>query len=153
MRPEEIIAAIDQFLHLLQEGTGDEDTDICALSRCLDELALAYHDSESDLDCEEDAVAEDYTRVRRLAAERFPHLGFYYKTARSVDLNTEPDMRMGDALDDIADIALDLYEVLWYWNHQCHKTSLWQFHWGYENHWGEHLRSLQNHLYTVQHRA
>ena len=150
MEPEEIHAVVLDFIHLLEEGGGDEPANLRSLELCLDRLALACHSAHPELDCEEDAPTEDYLRIRQLAAARFPKLSFYYEASKITDASREPEVLLEDGLDDVADIARDLYAVLWYWDHDCRKTALWQFRWGYEIHWGAHLRSLQKYLYELR---
>ena len=152
MEPHDIRGAIDGFIRLLERGQENNDeANARTLHLLLDQLALAYHYAESDLDCEDDAPSEDYSRLRQLAAQRFGQFGYYYQVSRTSKWEQEPTIEARDAVDDIADIARDLCEVRWYWDHECEKTALWQFRWGYENHWGEHMRSLQNYIYTLQH--
>ena len=58
-----------------------------------------------------------------------------------------PEVTAGDALDDLADIAVDLQEVL-----DRAKVSIdeavWEFRFGFAAHWGTHLRWLQVYLHA-----
>lgn len=152
MEAQEVRIAIEEFIHLLEEGQNDKQANAHALEICLNRLALAYHYADAELDCETDAPSENYDRLRQLAGTRFPGFGYYNEPVSLTKQLGTSGLMAGDALDDIADIARDLYEVLWYWNNHCEGTALWQFRWGYENHWGAHLRSLQRYLYELLYR-
>ena len=58
----------------------------------------------------------------------------------------EPAVTAGDAVDDLTDIAVDLQEVL---DRSGKSTddAIWHFRFGYQAHWGRHLRWLQLILY------
>jgi len=53
------------------------------------------------------------------------------------------DSGVGDAIGDLADIVLEMRAVAWLWDHVGEADALWQLHFGFETHWGTHLRSLQ----------
>lgn len=156
MNQLDIRAAIDDFLDLLANGTSNEPENIRALERALDLLALAYHftDDVSTDDFSEDGQPEpptqDYDRLRQLAVTRFPKFGPYNVPGKITDQIMETEMEVGDALDDIADIAGDLSKVVWCWEHTSVEDALWHFRFGYEHHWGEHLRNLQLYLYAFR---
>ena len=57
-------------------------------------------------------------------------------------------MVVGDALDDVADIAHDLKEVLGRWESTSEADAIWYLRMGFETHWGKHLRSLQLYLHA-----
>ena len=59
----------------------------------------------------------------------------------------EAALNVGDAVDDIADIAMDLDDVLCRWT-ESPDDALWHFVHGFNAHWGEHLRALQLYLYV-----
>ncbi len=83
-----------------------------------------------------------------MAGSRFPNYGFYnIATDISVRIG-ETVLGVGDAVNDLADIATDMYEVVWLWEHTMLENALWQYRWGYENHWGDHLRNLQLYVKT-----
>lgn len=55
----------------------------------------------------------------------------------------DQEMGQGWGLDDLVDIAVDLTEVLWLIDHHREADAIWEFRWGYENHWGDHLHVLR----------
>ena len=136
-------ATIQRYLDLLNgdlECANPERT----LARLLDELAVAVHGSEDAgpwVPGGGEAPSFDYHEARGLASRCFPDFGYYQ--APSLELFEE---LAGDAIDDLADLYNDLTEVLWLWDHDGEATARWMFHWGFENHWGEHMRLLQWYL-------
>jgi hypothetical protein len=150
MNPKEIRAAIDDFIDLLENGKDDTQANLHALELDLDRLALAYHfaDVESE-GYDSDAPSFGYKHLRQLATARFPGFGYYNEPKDILVKIGEAELLSADALDDIADIANDLYEVRWHWENTSEKAALWQFCFGYRYHWGAHLRGLQSYLYAL----
>lgn len=144
MNRDDIRDAIHSFLALVES----ESEPAGNLKLALDRLALAYHYSECDFDEANyaDTPERDYNEMWRTVAVRFPDYGFY-NVAHHISINVgESDLSMGDAIDDIADIALEMYEVSWLWDNGFGEQALWHFKRSYNYHWGEHLRSLQFYL-------
>ena len=54
---------------------------------------------------------------------------------------------LGDAIDDLCDIANDLSEVLWRWEHLGADDAHWYLRLMYM-HWGWHMRELQSFLHA-----
>ncbi len=136
-----MIAAIRAFHDI---AFGPAAPELPALVRALDALAMAYHAapegaaSEQDLDPPERDYKETYARI----GARFPMLGYYGVTD---PLETDGNVMLGDAIDDLADIANDLNETLWRWDHLGPGDA----HWHYRQmffHWGWHMRELQSFL-------
>jgi Domain of unknown function (DUF5063) len=76
-------------------------------------------------------------------AAHFPELG-YYNTPSSITQHiAEAEIDVGDAIDDITDIAIELYDVLWRFDHTSADDALWYFSNSYFTHWEQHLRQLQ----------
>jgi hypothetical protein len=140
-----MIAAIHSFL---DAARGPAAPEITALSKALDSLAAAYHmtpagaASDSDVDPPE----ADYNEVRSRIAPRFPMLGLY---AVSDPLTLTGERMVGDAIDDIADIALVLTETLWRWDNLGFDDAYWHFRSTYQIHWGRHLHELRSCLHAV----
>lgn len=144
MNRDEIHEAISDFLALLN-GKEDVEAREAVLALALDRLALAYHFADYKFDETDypDAPRKDYQELRKIVSALFPEYGYYNVTARiSVEIS-EGGLHVGDAIDDITDIAIDMNEVLWLWENTSVDNALWEFRQGYENHWGMHLRCLQ----------
>jgi hypothetical protein len=139
---------IDAIRAYLDAALYSDAPSLRALAAALDGLATAYNLApEGDVtDTEADAPSTDAIAIGRLVSERFPTFGFY---ALANPLNPLQDTPLcGDAVDDTEEIASDLMEVVWLWENVGPDDAHWQFRWGYENHWGEHLRDLQRYLYA-----
>ena len=148
---QDIRAAVHAFLGLLEHGNGNELENIHALELALDRLALAYHFADDEFEeGQPDPAVPAYDHWRQLAVARFPQFGLYNLPSNVTAQIMEAEMQVGDALDDAADIAHDLSEVAWCWEHTTAKDALWHFRFGYEQHWGEHLRYLQLYLYALR---
>lgn len=151
MNETDLHAVVKSFLDLLENGKQDEQENIRALELALDRLALAY-DTTVDAfdDGQPDSPSEDYARFRTLASARFPRFGLYNTPGAITSKIMQAEMMVGDALDDVADIACELAQVAWCWEHTSDKDALWHFRFGYENHWEGHLRHLQLYLYALR---
>jgi hypothetical protein len=56
---------------------------------------------------------------------------------------------MGDAIDDLADLTLDMREVVWLAEHVGLDDAHWSFRLHYF-HWGRHARELALYLHSRQ---
>jgi hypothetical protein len=153
MNRKEIYQAMVDFLSLT-EGNGrdieDRETD---LRIAVDRLALVSHFHFKDFQFDKrdfpNAPREDHSHLRKRIESLYPNFG-YYNTAADVTLKIgETELVVGDAIDDIADIAADMHEVLWRWRNTSADDALWHFRLDYESHWGSHLRHLQLYLLSV----
>ena len=151
MGQAEIREAIDHFFALLQSQNKDVAKNLSSLQFVLDHLAYIHHFAGDEfVEGYPDPPRQDYAYFRQLAAKQFPQLGFYTLPGKITEKTYSPANYTGDALDDLADIACDLAKVRWCWDHTCIEDALWHFRFGYEAHWGEHLRNLQWYLETVK---
>ena len=148
MESVRILKAIEGFIQLIeQEGFPDE----AQLESALDELALASNfciDFEFDERELPDAPDLDQIKIRDMVYSKFPDYGMYNLPEKVADDLSETELMLGSAHDDLQDIYRDLKEVKWAWENNSAEDGLWQFHWGYDHHWGAHLRNLQWYLYN-----
>ena len=126
---------------------------LAQLAGALDVLSAQYHslpncepDNESD---PPDSPHEEYVRLYHRAAARFPLLGYYPYIEPKGDIGEE--VFLGDAIDDIADIARDLSTVVWYMDQNRPASAIWDFRFGYQSHWGEHLLRLRHVIHHKLH--
>ncbi|MXQ11513.1 DUF5063 domain-containing protein [Microvirga makkahensis] len=134
-------------MSLLDRGESISDE---ALARALDALAAVYHDTPSGRpsDAEAEPPRDDYRLIRQHVGRIFPDLGLY-ATADPLEVPNEEAL-VGDAIDDISDIALDLKEILWRWQNLGADDAIWHFRFGYQTHWGRHLHGLRFYLHAKQ---
>jgi hypothetical protein len=149
---EEIRQTIAEFLALLKSETSNDERER-KLAFVLDKLALAYHFIEYDFDEKNypDAPREDYAKLYALVGNKFPNFGLYNQAHRiSKDIGINENNSIGDAIDDIVDIATDLSEVIYCWENNSVDNALWQFKFSFESHWENHLRGLQLYLCALK---
>lgn len=145
MNREEIHSAVLEYLDLIENGRTSKEENLQALERALDSLALArnFIDFQFDEYDYPEAPEQDYSRLRQLAEKHFPDFGYYNMPERISDRIAASESIVGDAIDDVADITGDMHEIAWRWEHTSQEDALWHLQFGYECHWGEHLRCLQ----------
>jgi len=140
------IAAIRRFLLLLEAGAPPSNAE---LARALDELAMAYHEAPdgSPADDDRDPPGDDDIRTRRdRLGERFPDYGYYSFMDPLAPF--DQDGLVGDAIDDLDEIAHELEDVIWRFENIGPDDAHWQFKFGYGAHWGRHLRELSLYLHA-----
>jgi hypothetical protein len=144
MTSHDIRQAITDFLALLEHGRDTEADNIRRLIFVLDQLAFAAHFVDDTFEDDHSAPpSQDYAHFRTQAAQRFPSFG-YYNLPRSITENiTQTEVVVGDAIDDLADIAHDLATVDWCWTHTSENDALWHFQFHFAAHFGAHVRNLQ----------
>jgi hypothetical protein len=144
----EVIEMATALVELPEVPGSDADRED-ALRAALDHLALTYHRVRL-LSLHGDASTAppraEYSAVRARFATAFPRLGFYEAITELSKPHGEAEATTGDALDDLADIAVDLQDVLDRARVNV-DDALWHFRFGFETHWGAHLRWLQLYLH------
>lgn len=138
------IEAARQFLRVLWDGEAPKDS---ALLAALDRLVAAYHDTPGALpsDTDIEAPREDEGTLYKALSGRFPDYGFY--PAADPAASPEEAAVLGDAIDDLADLTLDMREVLWLADHQGVDDAHWSFRLHFF-HWGRHARELSLYLHA-----
>ena len=142
MNSSPTVEAAQHFLSVVWEGDkpGDE-----ILLAALDRLVAAYHltpiGDVSDPDV--DAPRQDSASLYAEVAARFPDYGSYpvADPAKSLD----DALMVADAIDDLADLTLDMREAVWFAEH----VSLDDAHFAFRLHffhWGQHARELSLYL-------
>jgi hypothetical protein len=148
-----VFAAVDEFLALIEVGRDSPEENISALRIILDRLAIAGQLAEEAFDetaADPPSGIGDYQRYRALAGQRFPSFGYYNLPIAVTEQLMATELMLGDALDDLADIGRDLADVRWSRTHTSEADALWRVRWGFEVHWGHHLRTLQWYLHAYQ---
>ncbi len=152
MSRDEIRNAIEFYFEVI-ERLDENETREASLRFALDRLSLAYHFADYTADDSDYAESQkrDYQAIREVVSNNFPQLGYYNVAGEISEKIAEAEVHVGDAIDDICDIAGDLEEVLWCWDNTSIDNALWNFKFGYDSHWGKHLRDLQLYLYAKEH--
>lgn len=90
--------------------------------------------------------------LREKIASRFPGIGLYWEALSSkMEPDVSPEIAAGDAIDDLLDIAAELFEVRWYLENFGRDEALAALRWRYENHLHMHLLPLRAHLEELIH--
>ena len=139
------------YINLVSLESENSVAPILRLELALDEIAYVYRLSQQ-LPKKTDhpgVPRKNYNELRSSVQKIFPTLG-YYNTPNEITENIgNSEMCVGDAIDDITDLALDLNEIIWRWDNIGCEDALWHFDFGYTSHWGMHIRCLQ--LYLLAH--
>ena len=100
----------------------------------------------------ETGIRDHATAYRRLGI-LFPEFGMYSEVEPGAAYRGSlGETMMGDAIDDLEDIAGDLSEVAVLLRKGEPANAIWQFRFSFESHWGRHLRSLQGYVHYLIHK-
>lgn len=150
-RSEQVVlikAAIETFLARLDRDPADGFDGLKKLALALDNLVVVYFQIEAVEPGEDvEPPKKSYPEAYKRATQAYPELGFYPYADPGGDPGKEEAL-VADAIDDLADIAGDLTEVLWHFENSGEENGNWGFRFGYQHHWGDHLRSLRNYLHS-----
>ena len=113
MRPNDVKKAVHDLLELVEDDVLEPAGARDLLGR-LDRLAAALHDAPQDAPrTDREPPRRDGGELRRRVVARFPVLGLY----RAPGLDPAGDGGVGDAVDDLVGLLLDLRDVAWLWEH------------------------------------
>ena len=144
----DMIVAINGYLELLTADHLTREQRLQSLPPLLDTLSFIVHRipvGAEALDQDPPEIPDSRYKDRYQQIERnFPDLGLYVMSTVIDEIN-EP--MVGDAIDDLVDIAQDLEQIIWRWTHSGPDDAYWWFRWGFRFHWGQHLRDLSCHLH------
>lgn len=143
-----IAQPIDRFLNFCL----DSDTPILNHGELLEELDLllvSANPEEFEFDDIEypDAPDLDAAEIREELCMLFPELGYYCTADGEPESMDKAKVLIGDAINDLVDIVMDLKDVQWYLENTSINNALWHFQSSYRSHWGLHARELQLHLH------
>jgi hypothetical protein len=111
----DVRAAIENYLAVLATRDDDGADKIDELIVSLDDLARVSHQVKFTFDKRDysDPPPRDYKALRDDLTKLFPTLGYYNIALDISDKIDKSTLSVGDAIDDIADIASDLNKVIW----------------------------------------
>jgi hypothetical protein len=146
-----VIIIVQEFLALFDSPSEAGAERIRKLAEILDKLACAYHQLPDQAAAYSSEVPDDlasYSDMRNAAARVFPEFGFY--AVVPPEPNPDVQVLMGDAIDDLADIALEMKEVEWLWENSSPQDAERHFRFGYHIHWGQHLHDLRSYVHAQE---
>ena len=139
---EELKSHISEFLTFVENPLSQGKYEILEKH-----LAVIYSDglnlSVSVEPSLEKPQTAEYEELRKSIEKNFHELGFYHTILNPQEIIVEPELAIGDAIDDFTDIVKDLKEVI---SLTDDNTFLWQFHFNFKSHFKDHLINLINYL-------
>jgi hypothetical protein len=104
---------------------------------------IKYKFDEEDYD---DFDKQKLPSIRKNIESNFPELGFYKMIMDIHDLDNKVNNGIGDAVDDLTDIILDLLEVKWRIENNSLEDGLWYFELIFYSHTQQHIIDLLNYM-------
>jgi hypothetical protein len=147
----DIKTAIENYLSITSSKGMDEETRTQRLTASLDELAMLSHKVQYNFDDADypDPPEKRYKETREKMGNLFPSLGYYNVALDISDKMGGSSISIGDAIDDLTDIAGDLQEIIWRYENTSKDDALFYFRNTFRTHWGMHLRKLQLYLHDL----
>jgi len=87
-----------------------------------------------------------YVDIRKNIESNFPDFGYYTIALDLMDINNKDNMAIGDAIDDLSDIILDLLQIKWRMENNSQHDGLWYFELIFSGHTQQHIIDLLNYL-------
>ncbi|MCB9878020.1 MAG: hypothetical protein H6835_10505 [Planctomycetes bacterium] len=145
-----VVEALLDFVLVQEPCTRDEWP---VLEGLLDRLAVAVPRGAGFPVCAGEMPKHDQQAWRQMICQRFPDFGFYSEVP-PLDEQGDPItdlevVHMGDAIDDLLDIALELDRASWCRRHGAPHDGERYLSWAFSTHWGAHLRGLQGYLHHL----
>jgi hypothetical protein len=143
--------AIEEYVDVVESLTLTPEDRLARLPGALDSLAVTVRDITYEFDEADypEEPREDYQATYQVVGRHFPRLGYYNVPGSITREIEESKTGVGDAIDDIVDILLDLKGVLWRFNNTSPDDALWDLNQSFQYHWGLHLRELQLYLHVL----
>jgi len=142
-------AALDAAKEFLEFVRSSEKPTLRGLAMRLDTLATLMWPLDDEVADTPDRPHDSYKAWREVIRPRFPMLGLYACFRFDTEDPTPRESEVGDAVDDLADICLDLEDTLWVEQKRGAAEAAGHLCWSYWAHWGWHLRGLQQHVFDM----
>ncbi len=145
---DELKNLVDEFLYLVEVGSGSTAANESELELLLDRIALAmrYVVSEPGSGEFPDVPVRNLEVLKKVATSRFPNYGHYNRAAPLVAGSEPAKLEVASAISDIAIIADHLHAVAWLWRNETFELGLCCLEASYRRSWGRPLRALQLYL-------
>lgn len=143
---ESVLNIINQITEFGKNPDVDLPNKKAVLKRLLVELYAEFLKNEHEID-ETDFDAHpkfDNKKIVKNVKSNFPEFGFYSKVLDSNSL--EAEIIIGDEVDDLSDIIIDLLKVQWRVENTSPKDALWHFDLLMRIHSEQHLLDLLTRL-------
>ena len=83
-------------------------------------------------------------KIRENVISNFPSFGLYHNLSELNKIENKADLVVGDAVDDLTDIILDLLEIKWRAETNSENDAWWYFELIFYSHTQQHLIDLLN---------
>lgn len=143
---EKIEKAIHRYLSLFKPA--NTSSTLRDIAMALDELVRVYFETP---DVEPDTV--DATEAPRIDEAAFGQNAARFFEGDDVIWLIDPeggpdqDAMCTFATSELAEIAGDLTKVLWEFENGSEADAIWEFRYGYQSHWGNHLHRVRQYLH------
>lgn len=138
---EEIISSVTRWAKpIVEVDNGDNLTDLKSqllnLYRYCNLITVDFDDNSYA-----DYISKDYNELYATIARNLPELGLY-PTLSSVKIEEKYEVLMNDAVEDLSDIILMLYEYEWRLTNNSIEDALWTMKLDFDIHVENHLAGL-----------
>lgn len=97
----------------------------------------------------DDFDKKNYDNIRKNINSNFPNFGLYHELSNCHKVNESTDIIVGDSIDDLSDIILDLLEIKWRIKNNSLNDGLWFFKLIFSSHTQQHVMSLLNYIKSL----
>jgi hypothetical protein len=147
----ELISTINEIVKYgLQPNLTTVDRDKL-LEKNLLKIYMLYFDIKYDFDNADypDFDKIELPNVRQNIECNFPEFGLYKTVLDIKDVDNLTDCAIGDAIDDLSDITLDLLEIKWRIETNSLNDGLWYFELIFRSHTQQHILDLLNYMKQI----
>jgi hypothetical protein len=147
----ELIPAINEIVKYgLQPNLATIDRDKL-LEKNLVKIYSLYFGIQYDFD---NADYPDFNRselpnIRQNIVSNFKEFGLYKTILNIEDIANDKENSIGDAIDDLTDITLDLLEIKWRIENNSLNDGLWYFQLIFYGHTQQHILDLLNYMKQI----
>ena len=146
----ELIPTINEIVKygLQLNLTTDKDERNKLLEKSLVKIYSLYFDIEYTFDEKDfaDFDKEKLPKIRQNVENNFSDFGLYKTVIDFTDFDNKVDNEIGDAIDDLTDIILDLLEIKWRIETNSLADGLWYFQLIFYSHTKQHVLNLLNYM-------
>lgn len=118
------------------------------LGKSLIKIYSLYFDIDYEFDetSYPDFDKQKLPNIRQNIESNFPDFGLYKIIIDINDLDNKVNNGIGDAIDDLTDITIDLFEVKWRTENNSLEDGLWYFELIFYSHTQQHIIDLLNYM-------
>lgn len=143
---------IEKFIKFVDESSKQSPDREKSLLALLDSLGASMASISYEFDDRDypDPPEKNKKKLRERISSNFSEYG-YYNCAEDISVKiSETNIVVGDAIDDILDIYIEISKVSWRLDNTSIDDALWHYDNMYWSHWGYHLRNLQLYVFNLK---